>query len=82
MPEKGGYWIEESRESSGKYELKVDDTTILYRNSFLGKEHFNYYGIDEKLGPLVVSVKRESVKDSDKVLVILRYNTICKKCSF
>ncbi|CAD5115433.1 DgyrCDS4408 [Dimorphilus gyrociliatus] len=72
MPEKGGYWIEECGESSGKYELKVDDTTILYRNCFLGKEHFNYYGVDDKLGPLVVSVKRESNKDSDKVLVILR----------
>ncbi|NXE71317.1 SI1L3 protein, partial [Calcarius ornatus] len=30
-----------------------------YRDYFHGKEHSNYFGLDEKLGPVAVSVRRE-----------------------
>ncbi|NWX15188.1 SI1L3 protein, partial [Aegotheles bennettii] len=30
-----------------------------YRDHFHGKEHSNYFGVDEKLGPVAVSIKRE-----------------------
>ncbi|NWV01029.1 SI1L3 protein, partial [Upupa epops] len=30
-----------------------------YREHFHGKEHSNYFGLDEKLGPVAISIKRE-----------------------
>ncbi|NXI38887.1 SI1L3 protein, partial [Galbula dea] len=30
-----------------------------YRDHFHGKEHSNYFGLDEKLGPVAISIKRE-----------------------
>ncbi|KAM6289069.1 signal-induced proliferation-associated 1-like protein 3, partial [Aegotheles albertisi] len=34
-----------------------------YRDHFHGKEHSNYFGVDEKLGPVAVSIKREKLED-------------------
>ncbi|KAM9591525.1 signal-induced proliferation-associated 1-like protein 3 isoform 3-T5 [Morphnus guianensis] len=34
-----------------------------YRDHFYGKEHSNYFGVDEKLGPVAVSIKREKLED-------------------
>ncbi|XP_035170247.1 signal-induced proliferation-associated 1-like protein 3, partial [Oxyura jamaicensis] len=33
------------------------------RDHFHGKEHSNYFGVDEKLGPVAVSIKREKLED-------------------
>ena len=30
---------------------------------FVGYEHYNFCGIDEKLGPVVISVKNQKVKN-------------------
>ena len=39
-------------------EIEVDDTARVYRAHFLGFEHFNFYGMDERLGSSVlVSLK-------------------------
>uniref|UniRef100_A0A8U8CLJ6 Uncharacterized protein n=1 Tax=Geospiza parvula TaxID=87175 RepID=A0A8U8CLJ6_GEOPR len=34
-----------------------------YRDYFHGKEHSNYFGLDEKLGPVAVSVRRERLEE-------------------
>ncbi|XP_069738331.1 signal-induced proliferation-associated 1-like protein 3 [Phaenicophaeus curvirostris] len=41
----------------------VDLGARYYREHFLGKEHSNYFGLDEKLGPVAVSIKREKLDD-------------------
>ncbi|XP_001366781.1 signal-induced proliferation-associated 1-like protein 3 [Monodelphis domestica] len=41
----------------------VDLGARYYRDYFVGKEHVNYFGVDEKLGPVAVSVKREKLED-------------------
>ncbi|NWZ88313.1 SI1L3 protein, partial [Poecile atricapillus] len=37
----------------------VDLGARYYRDYFHGKEHSNYFGVDEKLGPVAVSIRRE-----------------------
>ncbi|NXN09319.1 SI1L3 protein, partial [Indicator maculatus] len=37
----------------------VDLGARYYRDHFHGKEHSNYFGLDERLGPVAVSIKRE-----------------------
>ncbi|XP_063168502.1 signal-induced proliferation-associated 1-like protein 3 [Candoia aspera] len=41
----------------------VDLGACYYRDYFSGKEHFNYFGVDEKLGPVAVSIRREKLED-------------------
>ncbi|XP_070806259.1 signal-induced proliferation-associated 1-like protein 3 [Pituophis catenifer annectens] len=41
----------------------VDLGARYYRDYFSGKEHFNYFGVDEKLGPVAVSIRREKLED-------------------
>lgn len=41
----------------------VDLGARYYRDHFHGKEHSNYFGVDEKLGPVAVSIKREKLED-------------------
>ncbi|KAK2511199.1 hypothetical protein Q9966_016706 [Columba livia] len=41
----------------------VDLGARYYRDYFHGKEHSNYFGIDDKLGPVAVSVRRERLDD-------------------
>ncbi|XP_067875009.1 signal-induced proliferation-associated 1-like protein 3 isoform X2 [Heterodontus francisci] len=42
----------------------VDRGARYYQDYFHGKEHWNYFGVDEKLGPVAVSIKREKLEDS------------------
>ncbi|XP_056393629.1 signal-induced proliferation-associated 1-like protein 3 isoform X4 [Hyla sarda] len=42
----------------------VDLGARYYQDYFHGKEHCNYFGIDEKLGPVAVSLKRDKLDDS------------------
>ncbi|NXG04319.1 SI1L3 protein, partial [Sakesphorus luctuosus] len=37
----------------------VDLGARYYRDHFHGKEHSNYFGVDDKLGPVAVSIRRE-----------------------
>ncbi|XP_006899751.1 PREDICTED: signal-induced proliferation-associated 1-like protein 3 [Elephantulus edwardii] len=41
----------------------VDLGARYYQDNFVGKEHVNYFGVDEKLGPVAVSIKREKLED-------------------
>lgn len=43
----------------------VDNGAKYYRQYFLGQEHQNWFGMDEQLGPLAISMKREKLPDSD-----------------
>ncbi|XP_063699348.1 signal-induced proliferation-associated 1-like protein 1 [Culicoides brevitarsis] len=40
---------------------QVDHGARYYRNYFLGQEHQNYFGMDEQLGPVAISIKKEKV---------------------
>ncbi|XP_068106926.1 signal-induced proliferation-associated 1-like protein 3 isoform X2 [Hyperolius riggenbachi] len=42
----------------------VDLGARYYQDYFHGKEHCNYFGVDEKLGPVAVSLKRDKLEDS------------------
>lgn len=52
------------REKVRRYIIEhVDLGAYYYRKFFYGKEHQNYFGIDENLGPVAVSIRREKVED-------------------
>ncbi|KAK3570896.1 hypothetical protein QTP86_029362, partial [Hemibagrus guttatus] len=42
----------------------VDLGARYYREYFHGKEHCNYFGTDEKLGPVALSIRREKLDDT------------------
>ncbi|KAM3911280.1 signal-induced proliferation-associated 1-like protein 3 isoform 3-T3 [Leptodactylus fuscus] len=42
----------------------VDLGARYYQDYFHGKEHCNYFGVDEKLGPVAVSLKRDKLEES------------------
>ncbi|XP_069500574.1 signal-induced proliferation-associated 1-like protein 3 isoform X2 [Ambystoma mexicanum] len=42
----------------------VDLGARYFQDYFYGKEHSNYFGVDEKLGPVAVSLRRERLEDS------------------
>ncbi|XP_043976655.1 signal-induced proliferation-associated 1-like protein 3 isoform X1 [Gambusia affinis] len=42
----------------------VDLGACYYRDYFHGKDHSNYFGTDDKLGPVAVSIRREKVEDT------------------
>uniref|UniRef100_A0A8C2V0J2 Signal induced proliferation associated 1 like 2 n=1 Tax=Chinchilla lanigera TaxID=34839 RepID=A0A8C2V0J2_CHILA len=53
------------REKVKRYIIEhVDLGAYYYRKFFYGKEHQNYFGIDENLGPVAVSIRREKVEDA------------------
>ncbi|XP_067412703.1 signal-induced proliferation-associated 1-like protein 3 isoform X2 [Emydura macquarii macquarii] len=41
----------------------VDLGAHYYQQYFHGREHSNYFGVDEKLGPVAVSIRREKLED-------------------
>ncbi|XP_048223336.1 LOW QUALITY PROTEIN: signal-induced proliferation-associated 1-like protein 2 [Perognathus longimembris pacificus] len=52
------------REKVKRYIIEhIDLGAYYYRKFFYGKEHQNYFGIDENLGPVAVSIRREKVEE-------------------
>ncbi|KAM4770946.1 signal-induced proliferation-associated 1-like protein 2 [Rhinophrynus dorsalis] len=52
------------REKVKRYVIEhIDLGAYYYRKYFYGKEHQNYFGIDENLRPVAVSIRREKVED-------------------
>ncbi|XP_076314226.1 signal-induced proliferation-associated 1-like protein 1 isoform X2 [Tachypleus tridentatus] len=45
---------------------KTDTGALYYRQYFLNQEHQNWFGIDENLGPIAISIRREKVNESTK----------------
>ncbi|CAG2201006.1 RAP1GAP [Mytilus edulis] len=83
LPENGGYWIEGHDQKSPTNEMGSDpnlsavlieqnDVAHCYRDHFLKKEHFDYFYLDENVGPIVMSIKDESTTDEEQLRVILR----------
>ncbi|KAM8817830.1 signal-induced proliferation-associated 1-like protein 2 isoform 1-T1 [Rhynchonycteris naso] len=53
------------REKVKRYIIEhIDLGAYYYRKFFYGKEHQNYFGIDDNLGPVAVSIRREKVEDA------------------
>lgn len=57
--------IEEQWERSGGFELtSVEQET--YEKYFYGSEHWNYFTNDEDLGPVILSIKQETLNGRDQ----------------
>nr|XP_014348558.1 PREDICTED: signal-induced proliferation-associated 1-like protein 3 [Latimeria chalumnae] len=54
----------------------VDSGARYYKDYFHGKEHSNYFGVDEKLGPVALSIKREKLEDSKDCGLQYQYRVI------
>ena len=40
---------------------RVDEGALFYKNFFYGQDHQNWFGVDDNLGPVAVSMRREKV---------------------
>ncbi|XP_038162248.1 signal-induced proliferation-associated 1-like protein 3 [Cyprinodon tularosa] len=56
----------------------VDLGARYYRDYFHGKEHSNYFGTDDKLGPVAVSIRREKFEDTKDVKDQYQYRIIVR----
>ncbi|XP_076846427.1 signal-induced proliferation-associated 1-like protein 3 isoform X2 [Brachyhypopomus gauderio] len=54
----------------------VDLGARYYREYFHGKEHGNYFGTDEKLGPVALSIRREKLEDTKDLKDQYQYRII------
>uniref|UniRef100_A0A8C9RIN1 Signal-induced proliferation-associated 1 like 2 n=1 Tax=Scleropages formosus TaxID=113540 RepID=A0A8C9RIN1_SCLFO len=62
------------REKVKRYIIEhIDLGAYYYHKYFYGKEHQNYFGVDENLGPVAVSIRREKL-DEGKDKEGLQYN--------
>lgn len=57
----------------GKFE--TDDTAKCYRRFFVGREHCDLIGVDEQLGPVLLSIKNEMVAGHEHIRILLRLRT-------
>ncbi|KAJ2951638.1 hypothetical protein O0L34_g13796 [Tuta absoluta] len=63
--------IEEQWERSGGFELtSVEQET--YEKYFYGSEHWNYFTNDEDLGPVILSIKQETLNARDQFRILVR----------
>ncbi|CAH3027853.1 unnamed protein product [Porites evermanni] len=70
LPVGGEYWLEGSNHhvvtsfdlKSVDCKIETNDILQSYRRDFIGKEHLNFICDDEKLGPVILSVKQEIEK--------------------
>ncbi|XP_034040399.1 signal-induced proliferation-associated 1-like protein 2 isoform X2 [Thalassophryne amazonica] len=52
------------REKVKRYIIEhIDLGAYYYHKYFYGKEHQNYFGVDDNLGPVAVSIRREKLED-------------------
>ncbi|XP_033832941.1 signal-induced proliferation-associated 1-like protein 3 [Periophthalmus magnuspinnatus] len=56
----------------------VDLGARYYRDCFHGKEHSNYFGTDDKLGPVAVSIRREKLDDTKDLKDQYQYRLIVR----
>ncbi|KAG8522607.1 Signal-induced proliferation-associated protein 1, partial [Galemys pyrenaicus] len=75
--------LEEPQNRSSAYSLEHADLGAgYYRKYFYGKEHQNFFGLDEVLGPVAVSLRREEKEGSGGTTlhsyrVIVRTTQVC-----
>ncbi|CAJ0585497.1 unnamed protein product, partial [Mesorhabditis spiculigera] len=60
--------------SCARFKLEMDDTGNCYRRHFFGREHHDFYAHDAALGPLVLSVRTETISSQDHFRIMLRTN--------
>ncbi|XP_031428831.1 signal-induced proliferation-associated 1-like protein 3 isoform X3 [Clupea harengus] len=58
----------------------VDRGARYYHDHFLGKEHCNYFGTDDKLGPVALSIRREKLEDTRDLKDQYQYRLIVRTC--
>ncbi|VDN07647.1 unnamed protein product [Thelazia callipaeda] len=58
--------------SCARSKLETDDTSHCYRRHFVGREHHDFYAVDNNLGPLVLSVRTELISSQDHFRIMLR----------
>uniref|UniRef100_A0A913I4Q0 Rap-GAP domain-containing protein n=1 Tax=Strongyloides stercoralis TaxID=6248 RepID=A0A913I4Q0_STRER len=58
--------------SCARFKLETDDTANCYRRHFLDKEHHNFYAYDNNLGPLILSVRTETISSQVHFRIMLR----------
>jgi len=90
LPPDGGFWCDPSVHVAQENPLGSDGYPVIsvsgdmdespsrmYRAHFLQSEHFNFCGHDDKLGPVVLSVKyySDSERQNNHIRVILRLST-------
>ncbi|CAL8375522.1 unnamed protein product [Gadus morhua 'NCC'] len=56
----------------------VDLGAKYYRDYFHGKEHSNYFGTDDKLGPVALSIRREKLDDTKDLKDQYQYRLIVR----
>lgn len=63
--------IEEQWEQQQGFELtSVEQET--YEKYFYGTEHWNYFTNDEDLGPVILSIKQETLNGRDQFRILVR----------
>ncbi|XP_032296560.1 uncharacterized protein rsh isoform X2 [Drosophila virilis] len=63
--------IEEQWDQQGAFELiSVEQET--YEKYFYGTEHWNYFTSDEDLGPVILSIKQETLNGRDQFRILVR----------
>lgn len=63
--------IEEQWEKNLGFELtSVEQET--YEKYFYGSEHWNYFTNDEDLGPVILSIKQETINGRDQFRILVR----------
>uniref|UniRef100_A0A915AUQ0 Rap-GAP domain-containing protein n=1 Tax=Parascaris univalens TaxID=6257 RepID=A0A915AUQ0_PARUN len=61
-----------SSSSCVRFKLETDDTSHCYRRHFVGREHHDFYAFDGNLGPLVLSMRTETISSQDHFRIMLR----------
>uniref|UniRef100_A0A1B6E835 Rap-GAP domain-containing protein n=1 Tax=Clastoptera arizonana TaxID=38151 RepID=A0A1B6E835_9HEMI len=85
LPQPGGYWVDGNEHPttapltapshSWRTKFETDDTAKCYRRFFLGREHLNFIGVDDSLGPVLLSLKSENVASQEHTRLLLRLRT-------
>jgi RAP1 GTPase activating protein 1 len=63
-----------NNEDDGEMEIKIEsnDLARCYRQHFYGREHSNLIGFDEAQGPVLMSIKSESIANQPQLRILLR----------
>ena len=79
LPPQGGFWSDpadgDAQQVPSEPVVESEETCRTYRAHFLQSEHFNFCGLDEVAGPVVLSVKYYCDSDgatSNHIRIILR----------
>ncbi|XP_068915200.1 rap1 GTPase-activating protein 1 isoform X1 [Tenebrio molitor] len=88
VPEKG-YWVDGTdhdvsfdhrgapvlSHQTWRAKIETDDTGKCYRRFYVGREHTSLIGVDEQLGPVLLSIKTENVASQEHTRILLRMRT-------